>query len=218
MDRRSKKLKLDEVRDLDLVNYLASLGFEPAKPTRNGVDFYYLSPLRIEAEPSFHVNRKLNKWYDHGLGQGGNLIDLGMQFYGCTLKEFLEKINGGYPGLLPADLIPFDRRDLPETGNKIRVTKAVPLFAYPLINYLHERHIPLSVAERYCCEVHYEMDGHNYYGIGFKNNAGGYEIRNAYVKQSSAPKDITTLGEGNREAHVFEGFMDLLSWRWRFVN
>jgi len=50
-----------------------------------------------------------------------------------------------------------------------------------------------------------------YYGIGFKNNSGGYEIRNPYFKSSSSPMDITTFNNGTKEASVFEGFMDFLS-------
>ena len=31
-------------------------------------------------------------------------------------------------------------------------------------------------------EIHYQMNNKNYFGIGFKNNSDGYEIRNAYSK------------------------------------
>lgn len=44
-----------------------------------------------------------------------------------------------------------------------------------------------------------------------KNNSGGYEIRNPYFKASSSPKDITTFNNGAKEATVFEGFTDFLS-------
>ena len=55
------------------------------------------------------------------------------------------------------------------------------------------------------------MNGKEYYGIGFKNNSGGYEIRNPYFKASSSPKDITTFNNGAKEVTVFEGFFDFLS-------
>ncbi len=206
-------MNLAQVREMDLVGYLSGLGFEPAKPSRNGIDFYYLSPLRIEHDPSFHVNRKKKCWFDHGLGRGGTVIDFGMIFYNCTVSEFIARINGGSPGLQAVILPAFNRERLPGKENRIRVISDKPLYAYPLVNYLHERHIPRVVAEQYCREVNYELDGRNYFGIGFKNDAGGFEIRNAYVKQSSSPKDITSIGNGGREAHVFEGFMDFLSWK-----
>lgn len=57
----------------------------------------------------------------------------------------------------------------------------------------------------------YELDVKEYYGIGFKNDSGGYEIRNPYIKTSSAPKDIKTITNNAKEAVVFEGFFDFLS-------
>jgi DNA primase len=80
---------LKEFKEIDLVEYLSSLGFKPRK-VRNE-DFWYLSPLREEKEASFKVNRKLNVWYDHGIGKGGNLIDFALLYHHCTLYEFLQK-------------------------------------------------------------------------------------------------------------------------------
>lgn len=96
---------------------------------------------------------------------------------------------------------------------KLAVTEVRPLYAYPLKNYLHERSIPVSVADSFCKEISYDINSRNYYGIGFQNDAGGWEIRNKNFKMSSAPKDITRLGSGAPTAHVFEGFMDFLSYR-----
>jgi hypothetical protein len=76
---------------------------------------------------------------------------------------------------------------------------------------LQQRRIPLEVAECYCKEVKYELNNREYFAIGFKNDAGGYEIRNSYFKGSSSPKEITTCNNGAKEAAVFEGFTDLLS-------
>ena len=59
-----------------MVDYLEKLGYMPQKIRGN--DYWYLSPFRQEKEPSFKVNRKLNAWYDHGTGRGGNIVDFGM--------------------------------------------------------------------------------------------------------------------------------------------
>jgi len=52
-----------------------------------------------------------------------------------------------------------------------------------------------------------------YYGIGFKNDLGGFEIRNPYFKASSSPKGITTIDNSAGEVIVFEGFTDFLSFK-----
>jgi hypothetical protein len=67
------------------------------------------------------------------------------------------------------------------------------------------------MAEQFCREVRYELNDKIYYGIGFKNDFGGYEIRNPYFKASSSRKDITTISNAAKEASVFEGFIDFLS-------
>jgi DNA primase len=64
------------------------LGYNPVKVTN--ADHWYRSPLREENEPSFKVNRKLNLWFDHGLGKGGNLIDFGILYNNCTASELLQ--------------------------------------------------------------------------------------------------------------------------------
>jgi hypothetical protein len=63
-------------KEVDLVDYLFSLGYRPTKIRNN--DYWYLSPLRHESKASFKINRKLNAWYDFGLGKGGDLIDFGI--------------------------------------------------------------------------------------------------------------------------------------------
>jgi hypothetical protein len=50
-------------------------------------DHWYLSPLREEKTPSFKVDRRINVWYDHGTGKGGDLIDFGTLFYRCTVEQ-----------------------------------------------------------------------------------------------------------------------------------
>src|ERR671910_621852 len=75
-----------EARQIDLVGYLANLGYQPVKVRHR--DYWYLSPLREEKTPSFKMNQKLNRWYDHGLGGGGNLIDFAVRYYGCTVREW----------------------------------------------------------------------------------------------------------------------------------
>lgn len=207
-----KSLTLDQIRQLDLVEYLATLGYQP-EAIKKGYDYWYLSPLRDEGEASFKVNRELNCWYDHGLGKGGNLIDFGLAYFRCTLGEFREKFAPGSAFQQHQNLRPREDREQARQESKVTILSERDLYAYPLISYLHQRMIPVSVAAQYCRELSYRIDGRNYFGIGFKNDAGGFEIRNAFAKCSSSPKDVTRLGEGSETLHVIEGFFDLLSFK-----
>lgn|SRR5690554_936868 len=94
MEFRKQGLTVSEAKEIDLVDYLSFLGYKPVK-IRN-YDYWYLSPLRDEKIPSFKINRKLNRWFDHGLGKGGNLIDFGVEYHRCTVRELLGKLNGHF--------------------------------------------------------------------------------------------------------------------------
>ncbi len=82
---------VEEVKNTDMVDYLSSLGFKPAKVTSN--DYWYLSPFRQETIPSFKVNCNMNRWYDFGDGKGANIIDFAILYYNCSAKELLVKFN-----------------------------------------------------------------------------------------------------------------------------
>jgi hypothetical protein len=52
-----------------------------------------------------------------------------------------------------------------------------------------------------------------YKAIGFKNNAGGFELRNEYFKGSSSPKNVNYFDYQANTINVFEGFFDFLSYQ-----
>jgi len=208
MDFRNKRLSVSEDKEIDIVYFLSSLGHEPAKIRNN--DYWYFSPLRDEKTPSFKVNRRLNRWYDHGLGKGGNLVDFAILYHGCTVSELLQNLSGNLSLQKPSLHQSFTQ---PEAQNQIKVLGDFILSSTALLRYLQQRRIPIDIADRYCREVRYELNGKVYYGIGFKNDLGGFEIRNPYFKASSSPKGITTLDNSADEVIVFEGFIDFLSFK-----
>jgi DNA primase len=212
MDLTKDGLSLSRIREMDLTAFLDKLGFQVVARKKNDTDYWYLSPLRKERTASFHVNRLSNEWYDFGLMAGGNPVDFCLRFFKCSVVELLDRMNVSFsPQRVPV-FDPGLHEGRPADESKLQVMEVLPLYAHPLKNYLHERSVPLAVADRYCKEVSYEINGRGFYGIGFQNDAGGWEIRNKNFKQSSAPKDITCLGSGAASVHVFEGFMDFLSW------
>jgi len=197
------------LRSLDLVDYLASLGHTPLY-VRRGFEYWYLSPLRSENKPSFKVNRLKNRWFDFGLFEGGDLIDFARRYYQCSLCELLEKDIAVQAHLPATDIF----RHRPEDSENTIVIKAIErIHSGALIDYLHDRHIPLAVANRYCREAHYEISGRRYFAIAFGNDEGGYELRNRFFKGSSSPKAITSLPGNGSDVSVFEGFMDFLSYQ-----
>jgi hypothetical protein len=209
MESNKNNLSIEGVKDLDMVGYLSSLGYEPVKIRR--ADYWYLSPLRQERTASFKVNRVLNRWYDHGIGKGGNIIDFGILHYNCTPSEFLNAVRGN--NFLPAANDFKQQSHERETASRVIVNDVFPVRSKALISYLGTRKITLEIATVFCSEVSFSLYGKSYFAIGFKNDFGGYELRNRFFKGSSSPKGFTTVKNGHQKLSVFEGFFDLLSYK-----
>jgi len=216
-----KKLKCEQAKEIDLVDYLASLGHLPEKTSNQ--DYWYLSPLREEKTASFKVNQQKNVWYDHATDKGGDLIDFGTLYHNCSISELLDRLSGYqarpvpsfHPPTVPGHLsgansrFAGEKKETPDS--KIVVLDSRPLAAKELLNYLQKRCIPLEIASPFCKEVDFLLYGKKRTVIGFQNNAGGYELRSENFKGSSSPKEVTFVDNRTDDVAVFEGFFSFLS-------
>ncbi len=206
----TQKINCNDAKGMDIVTYLESLSIKPEKV--NGNDYWYKSPLRDEKTPSFKVNRKQNVWYDHGIGKGGNLVDLGILLHHCSVQDFLEKLN------TQAQVFSFHQQTMPQqqsdevVENKINLLAISPLTDPILCHYLETRNISEEIAKNYCRQITYLNGQRQFNAIGFKNNSGGFELRSLNFKSTISPKDFTFLNTQKWDAvAVFEGFTDFLS-------
>ena len=87
-----------------------------------------------------------------------------------------------------------NHRDAAETAIKIIAAKQ-PITDMVLCRYLKQRRIDKTIANKYCHEVVFKFSNKDakHIAIGFKNSAGGYELRSEYFKLSSSPKYITYI-------------------------
>lgn len=85
------KLTCERARSICIVEILAKLGHFPRRIAEK--EAWFLSPLRSETQASFKVSLELNRWYDHGLGTGGNGLDLIVAMKNCSVKEALEFLS-----------------------------------------------------------------------------------------------------------------------------
>ena len=207
-----KKLSCAEAKQIDLVEFLKGLGFQPKKIKGN--DYWFLSPFRDEKEASFKVNKKFNVWYDHGLGRGGNLIDFGILFYKVSVIQLLEKL-GQNNFSFHQQIGNISQKNNAGEKEKISIIDVRPgITSLPLTKYLQTRRIPFQIADAFCKEIDFRLYDKKHTAIGFKNRAGGYELRNEYFKGSSSPKDITLFtSDSSKEILLFEGFFNFLSWQ-----
>ena len=202
-------MNINVIKQIKLQDFLAAIGCKPVK--QYGVNLMYLSPLRAEKHASFKVNTELNKWYDFGIGRGGNIIALAELFYNSSDVSYLiHQIERNAPSSVSGSL-PTVKPITPQ--NSFEHLQVLPITHPALIKYLEERCIDIETARTVCKELHFDTRGKHYFGIGFPNIAGGYEIRNPFFKGCIAPKDISHFyaEEPKKVCFLFEGFMDFLS-------
>ena len=219
-------MRMKEAKEVAIPDLLALLGHYPdERRSRPGGEQWYASPLRQETTPSFKVSRDGKKWYDHGSGQGGTIIDLLMARFDTdesgalrTLEQLLNAPAPQQPVTLTAgsDVTALE-------PDPIIITALQPVSHPDLKHYLRQRGIPPDTALPYLEEMHYQRGEKPYFALAFANQTGGYELRNAYFKGVHGHKDITVFwpdAEGGvtddkpltaSSVAVFEGFMDFLS-------
>ncbi|MCG2462392.1 toprim domain-containing protein [Flavobacteriaceae bacterium F89] len=153
------------------------------------------------------MSKRLNRWYDHGAGIGGNVIDLVVRIKDCPVQEALDFLKDLPPSFS------FQQQFFKKTENaeNIEIKKIQTLHHFGAIDYLASRGIRLGTARSFCKEVHYTFRERHYFAIGLKNNSGGWELRNKYMKNSSSPKDVTHIKNGHSKLIITEGMFDLLS-------
>ncbi len=203
--KRTTKLSCERARAFPIEKALAKLGHFPTMT--NEKEAWFLSPLRSETQASFKVSKKLNRWYDHGEGIGGNVIDLICKINQCSVKEALEFIGEDKRSFFFQQQQSFKV----EQQDKIVIKEVKELSHYALKGYLKSRYISIENSKKFIKEVYYQFKDKKYFAIGFKNYSGGWELRNKYYKNCSSPKDITYVKNGNDKLIVLEGMFDLLS-------
>ena len=196
-------------RHISIRAYLAARGIKPR--WERGNRGMYLSPLRKERTASFSVSYDKNLWHDFGTGEGGSIIDLVARMEGCSEAEAARRLWENKHGtLIPIYAEP--SRVSEPTPSRLAVLSDRELTHPALLGYLTGRGIDPAIARTYCREVRYTIGGKEYFAIGFRNDAGGWELRSARFKGGSSPKHITTIDNQSDTVIAFEGFMDFLAY------
>lgn len=211
---KKEKITLEKARNISIELVLQKMNYTPSKII--GIDIWYSSPLHDEKTPSFKVNTKINRWYDHGLQKGGNVIDFVSIKFNYSISEVLKYLED----YSDTSIFSFQKQkniayNFIQAESKVSIIKVIEIQHFALKQYLENRKIYHYENEPNLKEVHYEVNGKKYFGIGFKNRSNGFEIRSKYAKVCIVKKDISLVVKGYKnKLRIFEGFMDFLS----FIN
>jgi hypothetical protein len=212
-------INAEQAKAIPLTDLLARLGHPPAL-TRGHYN-WYLSPLRAEKRPSFHLHRERNVWYDFGDGRGGNALDFTVYYLeaqGRTANvsdalAFLSDLMG--KALIPSPAKTPESK--PAKQEKLLKLDSLKSLQHPaLIKYLQARGINVEIARLYLKEasVRHTETGKRFFVLALANEDGGFELRNLYYKGCIAPKAISFMrGSVPKPGgiHTFEGWPDFLT-------
>ena len=196
-----------QAREILIEKVLQNLGCEPTKSNEN--ESWYLSPFRIEKTASFKLNRKINRWFDHGEQKGGNVIDLVIEKFGFSVNEALSYL-GKFDTFFSFQKQIFETVTK-ELINTNQVERIIPVQHVALVQYLKSRQIHNSKNIKQLKEIHYTINEKNYFALGFQNKSQGWEIRSKYAKICLGKKDISLIHNESKTLRIYEGFFDYLS-------
>ena len=186
---------------ISIRNVLESFSLFPSKD--NSKSAFYFAFDREEKTPSLFVNFVKNIAFDFGTGKKYDVISLVQGIKLCSVSEALEYLS-------QFDFS-FNEQicNITKDESRYEILSISEVKHNALIQYLKERRIENNI--HLLKEIHYKISDKKYFGIGFKNDTGGYEVRNKYSKICIGRKDITTIKNKSNNLRIFEGFMDYLS-------
>ncbi len=197
-------IDLDQIRAIPIENFMVNLGHSIKRVT--AANIFFDSPFRKEKTASFSIYKKKNIWKDWGLREGGDIIELAQRIWNISFQDAIQKLDKGIYAPIAIDTLSKFQKE------HIVLKKIVDRVANKaLLQYMKERNLQPKKLTGLVGEIYYLRNQKNYFGLAFKNDLGGYEIRNKYFKGCLGTKHFTTIKKGFDSISVFEGFIDFLS-------
>ncbi len=182
---------------------LESFSLFPSKD--NSKVAFYFAFDREEKTPSLFVNFINNVAFDFGTGKKYDVVSLVQGIKQCSVSQALEYLSQ-FDFSFQQQIC-----NITKNESKYEILSISEVKHNALIQYLKERRIENNI--HLLKEIHYKISNKKYFGIGFKNDTNGYEVRNKYSKICIGRKDITTIKNNSNCLRIFEGFMDYLSFK-----
>ena len=175
---------------------------------KTGHDYYF----RTENN-KFSVSE--NGYFDFKTGTGGQIIKAVMELEKLEWKDALEFLKHFNNQVEDKKWIAEKKRNITGSNDQENAEVIIRNSFKPnnekLISYFEKRGISKEVLIENTRQIHYEIDGKNYFGIGIENLSQGIEIRNPMLKTKIGINDISEIKGNKDEMVVFEGMTDMLS-------
>lgn len=176
-----------------LEEVLLSLGHLPTK--QNEKEAWYLNPFASESQASFKLDKRLNLWFLHSEGIGGNNTGFIQKYFSYSVKEVLDWASD-------QSFTSFHQQIQLQTQSLFDKVKHIkPDYHIDEIKELQNAHLKSYLQQRglsenvyhYVKEITLTVNNKRLYAIGFENQSGGFELRNSFYKGAVLKKDISII-------------------------
>lgn len=210
-------MNIETLKKILISDFLSREGFFPVR--QSGGQKAFRAPYRVDHDPSLIVNDRKGVWYDHGEGKGGTIIDLALRIYNTTDVQFaVQRINKLYGNISVEKLLNEYSQQQHEPESRHQIVRVKPLGNnLAITSYLQSRCVLEAAFEsKRIFEVYYDYidtsgGRKRYFGAGWKNDSGGYDVRSKYGKICINHKDMLFMPGKNDRTNVFEGMINFLS-------
>ena len=209
-------MNIETVKAIPIVKILEKRELKPVSETEANATYY--SMFKEQETPNFHVDKNANTWADHDLNISGNAYDLVARilaeqgFNSRDMDVFrwirVTNLDPAYPAM---------RDRVKNKKSKWKLLDKEKLKNVALRHYLGRRGINVRLAKKYLNQVYVrkKCSLNKLWAIGFKNEDGGFEFENSFIKGCVAPRTITFIFahiEKPPGIMIFKDFMDFLSY------
>lgn len=208
-------------KDISIVDYLAEKNYLPVYKIKNERRWLYSSIGMNERTPSFSVDVVNNTYADYSgnslfTGECGDIIRLCMHL---EKLEFIPACNFLLKGNYGRG-VQYQPAATKTEKDGIIIESVSPIVRPKLLDYISERCIARTLADKYLQQIVYTNNGRKYYSLGFINDLGGYALRSPATdtmpkgfKAATKPNYFTTVHTNPNTGilNLFEGFFSMLS-------
>lgn len=199
-----------QIKEISIREVMESFSLFPERD--NSITGFYLTIDREEKDPNLLVNFEQNLAIDFKSANSFNVVSIVQTIKKCTEGEaltYLEIVHSNFLKKSPKML-----KD--QVSNTFKIIDKKDNIH--LLNLQFIVNLKVNINCNLFSEIWFEDGPKKYYGIAFKNNSGGYEIRNKYMNICLQKKDITTIKNGAKKLLVFIDYPDFLTYKFLFNN
>lgn len=173
-----------------------------------GNDLFFSAPWRMDDEPSVHVDRRKNCFYDHGDGSHqGDVMDLIRYIDKCdviTAAKKVAELSSSYVD--PCVTEPSRAKGSEPSDKAISINRLTSVSAIALVRHCEACGLDMRDVRHYLREARYTgYYGDERYALAFRNSAGGYALRMATKKHNKRNAGTNTFAAFTSSGELLEG-------------